>query len=240
MNVFPFGHRRAIIVVSLICVVACVSYGGYRVAVRAAAIRYLKQRGGVRSFNQIPTARAIRYYFSGTNEPAPFSERVGYHYNAYLMHQMSFRGEMTDEMIATIVQFPELRYLTIACPAMNDQQLERLRAIDRLVSLDLRKSTSITDSGVCSLERALPQLEQIYLTGSGITDTGVRSLAKSETLQELDLENTSITDASVDALLQMKRLRILRIKGSQMTDEGRMRLRRMPGMTNVEARNDAG
>ena len=81
---------------------------------------------------------------------------------------------------------------------VTDAELERLKAVEGLVSLQLH-SAPITDKGLDTIGQ-LTSLKQLELSNTRITDKGLEKLAGLKNLERLYLHNTPVTREGVDAL----------------------------------------
>lgn len=85
----------------------------------------------------------------------------------------------------------EVVVLQMANPEVDDRTLEHVKGMDRLRTLDLR-DTGITDEGLIILA-ALPQLQELYLARTKITDDGFQKhLLSKESLLKVDLTGTDV------------------------------------------------
>jgi hypothetical protein len=86
-------------------------------------------------------------------------------------------------------------------------------------------NTRITDEGLRYLG-ALPNLEELEISGTDIGDQGLRHLAAAPKLVWLDAGRTKLTDAAVPTIVQMKSLQVVGLDGTALTDAGVLALRR--------------
>ena len=94
------------------------------------------------------------------------------------------------------------RFLT----PVPDEALERLSRLPDLAEVDLGCS-GLTDDDLRYLAR-LPKLRKLDLVSCRrITDAGIEHLRGHPSLEELDLKGTAVTDACIPALLSMPKLR---------------------------------
>ena len=79
----------------------------------------------------------------------------------------------------------------------------------------------MTDELLADLCRRVETLTALGLSGcKGVTDEGVRHLAKLPSLEHLDLTGTSVTDAGLQVLRHLPRLRTLSLAWNHVTGEG--------------------
>ncbi|MBN1688300.1 MAG: leucine-rich repeat domain-containing protein [Candidatus Omnitrophica bacterium] len=93
---------------------------------------------------------------------------------------------------------------------LNDQELEKLRGMDKINCLDLYWSGQVADIGVLS---TLTGLRSLNLSGTGVTD--VKPLAALKKLTELYLDDTKVRDIRV--LHQLRGLKRLWITDTEIS-----------------------
>ena len=110
----------------------------------------------------------------------------------------------------------------------NDADLKRLqenlKRLPRLHYLDVT-GTDITDSGLKCLE-GLTHLEGLLLSGTKITDAGLEHVKDLCGLDILQLSETSIDDHGLACLTKMNHLRFLGVVDTMVTDAGIENLKR--------------
>jgi hypothetical protein len=60
----------------------------------------------------------------------------------------------------------------------------------------------------------------VYLSGTDVTDAGLKDLAGLKQLQWLNLTKTQVTDAGLKHLAGLKQLRLLLLTNTKVTDKG--------------------
>ena len=65
----------------------------------------------------------------------------------------------------------------------------------------------------------LPNLEQVQLSGTGVTDDDMEKLGALPKLMGVGLDNTSVTDAGIEHLESVPELKIINYQGTTITDE---------------------
>jgi Leucine-rich repeat (LRR) protein len=98
----------------------------------------------------------------------------------------------------------------------TDADLGWLATAPNLVEVGLSKSR-VSDKVVLAIAK-LPRLEEIRLAGTQITPKAIDALAARTELKEIDLAETSVTDANAAALIELPNLRILRLDKTSITD----------------------
>ena len=113
----------------------------------------------------------------------------------------------------------------IAGAAFGDAQLQQLESVgSSLLWLDLSR-TGITDAGLKVLAK-MPNLERLDLRGTAVGDAGVKALAGLTHLESLNLYGTGVTDAGLEALRGLPSLRRLYVGGTPVTEPGLDALRK--------------
>lgn len=107
----------------------------------------------------------------------------------------------------------------------KDAELQQLGSVGNdLCWLDLSR-TGITDAGLKVLAK-MPNLERLDLRGTAVGDEGVRALAGLNNLETLGLYGTRVTDAGLKALQGLPSLRRLYVGGTPVTEPGLEALRK--------------
>jgi mono/diheme cytochrome c family protein/uncharacterized membrane protein len=113
----------------------------------------------------------------------------------------------------------------IAGATFRDAELQELGSVGNdLFWLDLSR-TGITDAGLKVLAK-MPNLERLDLRGTAVGDDGVRALAGLKNLETLSLYGTGVTDAGLKALQGLPSLRRLYVGGTPVTEPGLDALRK--------------
>ena len=113
----------------------------------------------------------------------------------------------------------------IAGAGFGDAELQRLESVGNdLARLDLSR-TGITDAGLKVLAK-MPNLEHLDLRGTAVGDEGMRALAGLKNLETLSLYGTAVTDAGLEVLRGLPSLRRLYVGGTPVTEPGLAALRR--------------
>ena len=100
---------------------------------------------------------------------------------------------------------------------MTDAVLEQLSRLEYVEELDLAASRGITDEGLRHLAR-LPRLRKLTLNACPIGDRGVEALGQAAALEELSLAWTQVTDAGVAHLAGCDALRVVDLSGTRTGD----------------------
>jgi uncharacterized membrane protein len=113
----------------------------------------------------------------------------------------------------------------IAGAKFGDAELQKLESVGNdLRWLDLSR-TGLTDAGLKVLAR-MPNLEHLDLRATAVGDAGVRELAGLKKLETLSLYGTGVTDAGLEPLRELPSLRRLYVGGTKVTAGGLDALRK--------------
>jgi len=107
--------------------------------------------------------------------------------------------------------------------------LEHLRGLPNLTELNL-SDTTVTDAELMHLEQ-LTKLEILELGFTKVTDAGLGHLKRLTNLTDLDLSCTEVTNAGLVDLGQLTKLEVLNLGATVITDAG---LEHLEGLTNLE------
>ncbi len=158
------------------------------------------------------------------------------------------------QMGAEVIRDSNRRVVVVNLPDSNigDNVTLHLKPLQKLYSLDLSKNpltdalleetegswpnlqelslgnTKVTDKGIGSLDNHTPQLQRLDLTGNeGITDKGIASLVKLP-LERLFISRTKVTDAGMESVRKLRKLEELYCGNNAVTDQGVANLKGMP------------
>ncbi len=110
---------------------------------------------------------------------------------------------------------------------LSDLNKERRRNIRVLVL----SHTSITGEGIRHL-RVLPNLKELYLHGTGITDDAPFELLPAG-IELVNLDDTRVGDQGIAKLSRLPRLRTLRLRHTEVTDSGAFQLLSVDTLRNL-------
>lgn len=116
-----------------------------------------------------------------------------------------------------------------AAGQMTDAMIRDVSQIGHLSALRLGGSRGVTDEGLRHLAR-LPGLRHLDLSGTGITDRGLEALRDLPGLEEISLAWTGVTDAGIANLSGCERLANVNLQG---TPSGDGALRALAGKANL-------
>src|SRR5262249_2971471 len=117
-----------------------------------------------------------------------------------------------QEISPEMLQFPQLKHLSIGGATADDACAERIAQCRQLRSLELVYA-SVTDDGLRKLAD-LPELQRVDVNSHVITDAGIEQLARLPALQHISLRASRLTDQTLQHLVGMKDLRRIDLHGS--------------------------
>ena len=118
--------------------------------------------------------------------------------------------------------------ITVDAAGTEPRTVARSRDWDEIARLvgehpdaTLAAEGQMTDDVLARLSGRLETLKAVDFSGSkGLTDEGVRHLARMPLLERLDLSGTSVTDQGLGVLSNLPRLRTLSLAWTRVSDEG--------------------
>jgi Leucine-rich repeat (LRR) protein len=144
------------------------------------------------------------------NEQALASLRAAHGLEALSLNSVGVTGE-TLSWIGTL---KNLRELELYGGKFNDDGLLKLAGLSKLKLLMLSSNRQLTDRGVAVIGN-MPELEKLYLCGTGITDKSLAGISRLKQLIRLDLCHTGISEAGLATLAGMPKLAELTLGGKQ-------------------------
>ena len=108
-------------------------------------------------------------------------------------------SQVTNVGLVHLTGLSNLKRLSLDWCDVTDEELEHLKGLAKLQTLDLAVNTYITDAGLVHL-KGLTGLQTLDLRLTKITDSGLVHLKGLVNLQTLGLRNTKVTDAGVAEL----------------------------------------
>lgn len=144
------------------------------------------------------------------------------------------RSDVTDEGIAHVRNHPNLATVLAHNTAITDIGLEHLQTLPKLTTADpggtkafshlYLSGTQITDEGLKSIE-GMTTLYHLSLDNTQITDVGLKYLGGLMELRQLTLSQTQVTNVGLEDLRGLTELRYLVLSQTQVTPEGVKSLR---------------
>ena len=124
------------------------------------------------------------------------------------------RTKVTDRTLAVLREINLLHAMTNAYAASGSRPSKP----EDVTRLNL-SGTQVTDKGLKELG-ALKNLAGLDLSGTKVTDEGLKELAPLQNLTRINLSGTKVTDAGLKALAALKNLTTLDLDGTRVTDAG--------------------
>jgi hypothetical protein len=127
------------------------------------------------------------------------------------------RASIPGSLRAILPGERDLEYTAaIAGAAFTDAELQKLEPVGNdLLWLDLSR-TGVTDAGLKVLAK-MPNLERVDLRGTSVGDDGVKAIAGLHHLETLSLYGTRVTDAGLEALRGTSSLKRLYVGGTKVS-----------------------
>lgn len=153
--------------------------------------------------------------------------------------ELSDEGTIRQNILEQLRKVQGPLIVSLAGTAISADGLQQLRAVPRIVGLNLESCRNVTDAGLQRLQ-ACSQLRLLILTGTAVTSAGIEHLKSLSNLVALDLELCDgITDAAGESLGHLPQLQALNLKKTgfekgMITDKG---LHRLQTLKNLEVLN---
>lgn len=112
--------------------------------------------------------------------------------------------------------------------SLTDEDLNLFLPLVDLQEIDL-SGTEITGSGLTHMS-GLVGLQRLYLDGAGLTDVGLAAIGKLNGLTGLSVSETEITDAGLAHLKNLKKLKVLNLGDTGITDKGLLEIAGLKGI----------
>jgi len=148
--------------------------------------------------------------------------------------------DITDAGLAHLAALNQIEYLSLRGAQMTDAGLIHFRNMGKLKTLVLY-GTPVTDTEMVHLAN-LQSLRELSVgaiitrdgkvtCSLGVTDEGLKQIAKLKKLERLTLQGATVTDEGLQYLAELPELRWLYLPGCGVTEQGVQRLqRKLPGL----------
>jgi hypothetical protein len=145
--------------------------------------------------------------------------------------RLVYQGAASEETLARLTKtsYSDLDAQYHEFLNVTDADLAHLRAPPQVRNLSLGH-TDVTDRGLARLA-GRAELEWLDLTAAKITDAGAAHLKSATGLKQLSLEQTQITDKALEAVAALTQLEVLDLSGTRITDAG---LHQLAGLKNLK------
>jgi len=102
----------------------------------------------------------------------------------------------------------------------------------------------VTDADIAEFVAAFPQIEQIDVSSTPISDASLQQIAELKMLFLIRARHTAVTDSGIGALAGLTQLQIVELDGTPLTDAGMAELAKVPRLSTLSVANtditDAG
>ncbi|HEY1066558.1 MAG TPA: hypothetical protein VGE52_10630, partial [Pirellulales bacterium] len=140
-------------------------------------------------------------------------------------------AEIGDEGAKNAAQLTGLVDLTLENTNLTADGVAALKPLKNLKSLNLRRSTYLTDDALVHLAD-LPSLELVHLLYNNFSDAGLAHLSKLTKIRLLDLRGCAfVTDAGMAHLKDLTNMVALKLRCPSVTDEG---MKNIAGMSKLK------
>jgi F-box/leucine-rich repeat protein 14 len=123
---------------------------------------------------------------------------------------LSSNTNMTNGVVKILGELGQLQRLTLVQNQVNDIGAQRLSKLQELRALDLRGNMEAGDMAL-DVVADLPKLTGFKHRSTAVTDSGLESLARNQTLESLLLQDFAITDQSGPHLAKLSKLSQLEV-----------------------------
>lgn len=121
---------------------------------------------------------------------------------------------LVDEAYRHIARMSRLQTLSLPQSALSVEHIQELAQLKNLHSLNLY-SSGVSDEVAAAIAREFPDLRVLEVSGTGIGDAGLRSLAGMKHLETLFLSQNSFTVQGLKPLESMQSLRVLSLSDTE-------------------------
>jgi len=170
---------------------------------------------------RLPGERRIRQIESlaGTVSTGPTTDFL-YDYSKRHFPQSIVRSGWFERLFLPGVYGVDLR--NVSDPARLTSGLQAAASFPSITSITLYRSGA-TDRHVALIAARFPELTNLKLNETSISDAAIAELPRMKCLRALNIQRTAVTDEAIDDLLAIPRLKELIIAETQITDAARLR-----------------
>ena len=191
---------------------------------QARAVAAIREAGGTVIYDWMETApRTI----SSAGQPAGpkwLKKLLGDDYFQRPVWIQFWGAAKNDRWVAAVNDLPSTKYLLLAHGDVTDEMLARLSVLPNLEEVHLSGS-AVTDTGIRQMTHKFPRLRWLTAEGTNVTDRALDDL-KALNLEWLILRETLVSDACVPSLIAMTQLEQLDLRSTAVTEAGASRIRR--------------
>ncbi len=143
--------------------------------------------------------------------------------------------EVRKESIVHHFECTDQQSFSLGRCGLTGKELQRVARCKKLRWLELSGNPEIGDQDLAYLE-GLKDLTQLFLDLTDVTDAGIPSIIKLDSLQEIDLGGTAVGDDGLKLLSTLTSLEVLWLANSKVTDRGITHLQELPNLRLVDLR----
>lgn len=143
-----------------------------------------------------------------------------------------FGVTLDDESLRQVSKLPKLGTLSFSLSEIGNAELASIATAPELRELRIMFAGGITDTRLAGLEHAR-KLECLVLSYAPITDEGLVHFKALPNLREIDLTGTRLTNAAIPKLASLSALETVNLEGTEITVKGLTELRERRPNLNV-------
>lgn len=141
------------------------------------------------------------------------------------------RSSLPDQSCPLAERQMKIQRLNVGCTGIGDQFLSTIGDFPNLRELDLTES-KVTDGGLANLSE-LSQLESLTLSGTEISSAGAKHFAQLQSLRELHLHDTNLDGQAFVDIAKLKNLEWIDLSKSNVQGEHLLELRKLPKLRGI-------
>jgi hypothetical protein len=159
---------------------------------------------------------------------------------------------VNNEMLERVGRASEVRYLSLSCTDITDEDLRHIAGMTQLTGLGLSRTRisnlehlrnltaldrlNLDGTAIADLEplTRLIGLQELWLTDVPVHSETVQALSRMEDLHYLALTNTPLTDAGLAHVAGLSQLDKLLLSGTQVSDAGLVHLACLTKLTELQ------
>jgi|GEM_PF-4888358 len=137
------------------------------------------------------------------------------------------RASAPDKNYELLAKIPNLESLSVRWSTIGTHQFEIFTHCKKMRYLNLSKNGKIDNDSLKNLAK-MPQLLQLSVEETSVSDAGLAYLSNCPQLEDLNLRGTQVSDKGMKHLLCLKKLRIIGLEKTKVTPTGLSSLKSLP------------